>query len=252
MRFLKSWIRSLLKAAGYEISRTDSFGRDALRDVQTIFEGSPVEIVFDVGANTGQSAMEFVTRLHPRTIHCFEPSQDAFGDLSQLSKAHPQIKANRMALGETPGVKALHINAASVTNSLLPPASGSEVFQPEGAAVLLRTEETPVSTVDDYCKFEKIEFIDLLKIDTQGYDLRVIQGASEMLDQMRVAAVLVETIFVPLYARQSSFEEIYRALWQHGFKLVSLYQLNFNKDRYASWGDALFVQPAALKTRRRG
>ena len=251
MRFLKSWIRWLLRVAGYEVRRSDCFGQDALRDVQTIFGGSPVETVFDVGANTGQSAEEFVTRLRPRAIHCFEPSEEAFGKLREISKTWPQIKASRLALGETAGVKTLHINSASVTNSLLPPASGSDVFQPQGSVVPLKTEETAVSTVDDYCNSERIDFIDLLKIDTQGYDLRVIQGASRMLGQMRVAAVLVEIIFVPLYAGQPSFEEIYAALSQQGFKLVSLYQVNFTEDGYASWGDALFLQPAALKTRRR-
>jgi len=149
-----------------------------------------------------------------------------------------------------PGVQTLHVNSASVTNSLLPPGPGSEIFQPKGSAATLRTEAIKVSTVDEYCGSEKIDFIDLLKIDTQGYDLRVIQGANRMMGHCGIAAVLVEIIFVPLYAGQSSFEEIYRALSKHGFKFVSLYGVNFSEDRYASWADALFIQPDALKSRR--
>ena len=59
-----------------------------------------------------------------------------------------------------------------------------------------------VTTIDNYCRDYGIERIDILKSDTQGFDLEVLKGASRLLDQHRIHLVYVEIVFGKLYHKK--------------------------------------------------
>jgi hypothetical protein len=68
--------------------------------------------------------------------------------------------------------------------------------------------------------------IDLLKIDTQGFDLEVLRGAAEMLCRRAIDTLLVEVNFISLYKGQGSFGEVERFLAEKGYGLLTLYEVN--------------------------
>jgi FkbM family methyltransferase len=243
---VKALLRNAIRASGYEIARANRFGVKPLKDIRKIFGTQIPRTVFDVGANEGQTAIEFAKEFPGATIYSFEPFGNAFCELQRVAARLPQITPVQSALGQTIGSQTLFLNAASVTNSLLPNAPEAAIFQPEGMALPAGSTTVPVSTVDDYCRQHGIQWIDVLKTDTQGYDLSVLVGAEQLIAAQKVSAIFVELLFAPLYSGQSNFQDIYAHLWGRGFKLVNFYSVSWNEQNYASWCDGLFVHPDAL------
>jgi hypothetical protein len=88
----------------------------------------------------------------------------------------------------------------------------------------------------------KIDHIDILKSDTQGFDLEVLKGAQGVIGHGRVHLILIEINFAALYCGQPRFDEIYAWLSDRGFRLVSFYNACYMNHRIG-WCDALFVNP---------
>jgi hypothetical protein len=106
-------------------------------------------------------------------------------------------------------------------------------------------KKTPVlvTTLDQYCQEKGIHFINLLKIDTQGYDLEVLKGAKGLLQSNRIQLIFMEVNFANIYKGQAAFEDVLRYLADANIRLVSLYRF-YHKNNVAAWSDALFVNPA--------
>jgi hypothetical protein len=135
------------------------------------------------------------------------------------------------------------------TNSLLPMSTNATEFVGRAGAVEQRTIDVDVTTVDDFCRQEGIEGIDVLKADTQGYELNVLRGASDLMRRNRIGALVLETNFVPHYEGQALFPEIHSHLSDRGFQLVGLYQPSRSHVYSLNWCDALFILPAYVEPR---
>jgi FkbM family methyltransferase len=246
---MKALIRKFLRSQGYDICHVNQAGKNPFHDLRKIFGARKLKVVFDVGANEGQTAVECATTFPAATIHCFEPFDQAFESLVQASKPFINIKPVKAAVGEIPDTRTLFVNKFSPTNSLLQDSRESSAFVPEGLMANTGTVQVEMITLDDYCANTKIEFIDLLKMDVQGYEQRVLRGVRRMLEQEKVPAILTEVLFTPLYNDQTYFHDLYADLWQHGFRLTGLYNPALNEQHFLSWSDALFVHPRVLAGR---
>lgn len=145
--------------------------------------------VFDVGANVGQFSEMFTTGFSGElAVHCFEPSRAAFDRVSERFGRDPRFTIHRIGMSREPGAMKLHYDT---------PASGlasvyrrSLTHKPELQPSM--SEEIEVSTVDAYCEARGIERIDLLKIDTEGHELQVLEGATKQFADGRVDLVMFE------------------------------------------------------------
>jgi hypothetical protein len=79
-----------------------------------------------------------------------------------------------------------------------------------------------VKTIDDYCKKKKIKKINLLKIDTQGFEDKVLEGAKQMLASNRIEIIELELILGFAYERTLSFFDIEKHLNKYKYKLISI------------------------------
>ena len=102
-----------------------------------------------------------------------------------------------------------------------------------------RTTIVAVDTVDNYCIRNGIKKIDVLNIDTQGYDLEVLIGASTMLNE-RVDIIITELNFVHLYEGAATFDQIYKFLADRNFLLVGFYNTR-RVGKRLGWTDGLFI-----------
>jgi len=148
-----------------------------------------------------------------------------------------EVNIHPMALGSAKSVMELHTYAVNELNSLLPLSGGKQSPFEDVAATGTVTIE--VSTVDDVCARQGITRIDLLKIDTQGFDLEVLKGAAGLLAKGGVWHVLVELNFVNLYVGQSSPWAVQSLLSQVGFHVVDYYEKN-RHGKELGWCTALF------------
>jgi hypothetical protein len=97
-----------------------------------------------------------------------------------------------------------------------------------------------VETVDHFCEEHQIRRIDILKSDTEGYDLEVLNGARGMLQSGSVRLVYFEVNFADKFVGQGSFGQQYDLLETCGFRFVSFYEM-FRQNKVAAWADAVFV-----------
>ena len=224
---------------GWDVSRTTAFGKNPFLDIRKLATAVP-RLGFDVGANEGQTASELRLLFPEAKIYCFEPYETAFGALQKKLSADPKFSLQRIALGDRKGEATLYQNAQSVTNSLLPNAPEAHTSQPASYATPTGQSTVTVTTLDDFCRERTIFHLDFLKIDSQGYDLRILQGATNQLAEHRIAFIVVEMLFVPLYRGQGYFHEIYGFLTGFDYQLVGLYAIQRSPEGEILWCDALF------------
>lgn len=235
-------VRSVVRPLGLDIVRY-SVEDNHIDAIRTAAGSRAIRMVFDVGANVGQTALEFHHHFPQATIHSFEPFEEACGDLEQQTRGNANIVVHQVALGSADGVVTLYLNQASVTNSLLPNADQLAGYSPEGWTAPLGRTEVPIRRLDSFCQETGIDHIDVLKIDTQGYEARVLEGAGTMLAPDTIGAVYLEVLFVPMYQDQSNFHDVYSLLAGRGYKLYDLFEKVYDRQRGLRWANALFVPP---------
>jgi FkbM family methyltransferase len=222
-----SWYKRLLRPLGIELKRFD-FGLDVWADLNELFRQKPAKMVFDVGANRGQTSLQLATILPGAKIMAFEPNPNVFPDLQRNTAHLQQVTATRITL---------NITGSPLNTSLL------TYSREDGTDSIKQRVEVAMDTVDRFCAEHGIESIDLLKTDVQGYDLNVFKGARGLLEKGRIQAVFCEVIFHKIYDGQCSFEEMCTYLGNHGFRLSGFYDAIREDAFHVHWMDALFIRP---------
>lgn len=174
--------------------------------------------VIDVGANRGQFLLVAARRFPDATLLAFEPLA---GPRERLRRAMPRSRPVRLfelALSDRAGTATFHVSRADDSSSLLPISDAQVSTFPgtdEVAQVTVRT-----ARLDEVLSAEELIQPVLLKIDVQGGELGVLQGAAGVLTG--IATVLVECSFAELYEGQPTTDAVVRFLRGHGFGLHSV------------------------------
>jgi FkbM family methyltransferase len=173
-----------------------------------------VDTVLDVGANIGQYGNALRSSGFTGRIVSFEPLGDAYAQLAQRAAKDPAWTAERTAVGAEPGTLEIHVAANSHSSSLLPMNDTHVSAAPQSRIV--GSESVPVTTIADVAaRLAVLPERTLLKVDTQGYEKPVLDGAGELLAQF--AMVQLELSFVPLYDGQALYAELVTRLGELGF-----------------------------------
>ncbi len=192
--------------------------------------------IFDVGANEGQFAIGALATFPAATIWSYEPGAGAFARLGAVLGNHPRMRLARKALGREEGEATLHVTTADQSSSLLELHANHLEAYPEVRE--LRQETVQVSTLKN--EIERIlppEPV-LLKIDTQGFEMQVLQGAGEALGRIRW--IVLETATRPMYRDETLFSDISRWLGDRGFVFRGPLELHVNPAGRPCQFDVLF------------
>jgi FkbM family methyltransferase len=192
-----------------------------LSDVLRRLVGRDDGVVFDVGANRGQTTELYRVLFADSTIHAFEPQRDLFEDMQRRLGGLERIVLNRVALADRIGTATLHKTNKAETSSLLPLNADSAWAR----ALDMHAqghEEVATETLDHYCAAHGVDAIDLLKLDVQGYEPECLRGAAGLLAARRIRVLQVELTYHEIYARASSFSDVETMLTPHGYRLFSL------------------------------
>lgn len=161
-------------------------GIDVAYDIANSLPMYHTDIVFDVGANVGQSAKRYLGWFPRSHIYCFEPVRDTFHQLEDNLKGNDRIHCFQLALGSFKGKRKMVLQGTSDVFFL----SGQSKESPVNEDVM--TEDVDIVTLEEFCRVREINEINYLKIDTEGGDLEVLRGAENMLTEQRIDLVEVE------------------------------------------------------------
>jgi FkbM family methyltransferase len=214
---LKNTLRSLAEASGLEVRKTSVYTSQKLRH-HLLFSQLQIDLVVDVGANTGQFAHQCRAAGYKGEILSFEPSATAHAGLLRSAASDPLWNvANRMALGAADGEIEINIAANSYSSSILPMLDSHLSAAP--ASRYLLKEKVPLRRLDDVLlPFDRQPDRRIfLKLDVQGYEPQVLAGATQLL--AHTLAVQLEMSLVPLYQGELLMPEICAAMTGSGFEL---------------------------------
>ena len=215
---LKDTLRSLAEATGLEVRKTSVYTSQKLRH-QLLFSQLPIDLVLDVGANTGQFVHQCRAAGYKGKIISFEPSASAHAGLLQSAAAdHLWTVADRMALGATTGEVEINIAANSYSSSILPMLDSHLAAAPHSA--YLQKEKIPLRRLDDIVPATAPGRYIFLKLDVQGYESQVLAGATHLLNH--TLAVQLEMSLLPLYEGEALMPQMHAALTAKGFDLWDL------------------------------
>lgn len=180
----------------------------------------PVDLYLDVGANTGQTGARLRQAGYGGRIVSFEPIAACFAQLAEKAAQDPQWEAHRTALGAEEGQARIGVSRNLVSSSLL--EATEELIGIHEPIRYERHEEVPRARLDRILPRiagpgETVH----LKIDTQGYERFVIEGAAGVLD--RIASVRMEVAVRQIYRGEMTFAEAIGMMRDRDYVLVGLW-----------------------------
>jgi len=201
-----------------------------------------IDCIFDVGANVGQYHDFLRDDVdYSGLIISFEPDPDNFKKLNELKKADDKWVIFDYALGNEKKSLDFHIMRSNDFNSFLEPDNSETCYFKDGNSIektikiqTVRLDEIIIDIKKKY-SFENM----FLKLDTQGFDLKVFEGAFGCLDQIR--GVQTEVSFVPIYKNMPSFDASLQLFKSKGFEVSGLYSLSEARFPYAVEFDCIFL-----------
>jgi FkbM family methyltransferase len=222
MGFVKKSVRSILRNVfGLDVFLAKHLPPWAVQvaviDLGYSLRQFKIDLVLDVGANRGQFGTDIRQGGYMGKIVSFEPLSQAHRELLSASAADSMWEAYpRCALGDHNGEVEINIAGNSQSSSILPMLEAHRSAAPESAYE--GKEIVPIKTLDavagQYLKDARSPF---LKIDTQGFEWQVLDGARHTLPHIK--GILAELSLVPLYDGQHLWREVIDRLEAEGFTL---------------------------------
>jgi len=198
---LKAAVRKAANALGYDIVGYD--GNSPRRRLAELLTRHGISVILDVGANEGHFGWDMRELGYRGRIVSFEPMGEAFERLAHASAGDADWKVVHCGLGDRDEERTMNIAANSQSSSLLPMLEEHRQAAPE--SIYRAEEKVSVRRLDgvfaDHCRPDDRVF---LKIDTQGFERQVLEGAGATLRQ--AALLQLECSLVPLYEGADTIE----------------------------------------------
>lgn len=214
--FIREFIKRLLKVNGVIIKRHPEM--DVKRRMQLINQKN-INSIIDVGANIGQYATLMREYGYKGKILSFEPLLDAHEKLSKSAGNDPLWEAYNYALGDKNEKAFINVAGNSFSSSILDMLDITHENAPELKYV--DKQEITIKKLDEI--FEELcdtKSSTMLKIDVQGFEKEVLEGARESLRHIDI--IQLEMAVIPLYKDEMTLCDMITYLKGLNFELFSL------------------------------
>lgn len=240
---MKRFLQRMANAFGYECRRISTGDEeDPFVFAQRLVHASQPVLV-DVGAHHGQTATRLRELFPSAAIHCFEPFPDSFALLERATAADSRVRRHRLCLSDRTGTATMKCNASTATNSLLETDRRASATWGEGLLDTSDRIEVSMTTLDAFCADQSINRVDLLKIDTQGAEYSVLEGAAGMLSRRAVDVLVFELITAPTYEQQRLPSEYFSLLEAHGYAFSGVFSPMYRRGLLAQCDVAFTARP---------
>jgi FkbM family methyltransferase len=211
-------LNSLIRSLGFELARYNKGTSGALRR-NSILEKFGVDLILDVGANTGIYGKESRASGYQGQIVSFEPLAEAFAKLLKNTEGDAKWNVHNFALGFEDKKQMINVSANSHSSSILDILDTHT--KAESSASYVDKQEIQVCTLDSIFNTIKGAAKEIyLKIDTQGFELNVLRGAIHSLPSINT--IQLEMSLRPLYAGQPLYAELMDFLHAQGYMMIDI------------------------------
>jgi FkbM family methyltransferase len=212
--------RESVHRTGFDVSRYRP-ELDGKRNFMNQLKTHQVDVILDVGANSGQYAIGLRAANFKGRIVSFEPLSRPFFRLERNASQDPLWDCRQCALGDSDGTISINVAGnAGESSSVLPMLkSHQEAFPP---ANYVGTEEVPIHRLDSVAS-EILQPTDVafLKVDVQGFEKQVLAGSKSTVSD-RCVGMQLELSFLPLYEGGMLVREALDLVYSLGFSLTGL------------------------------
>lgn len=196
-------------------------------------------VAFDVGAARG-GWTEIALSAEPNlVVHCFEPTSRRFKILTEKGFGSRAL-LNNFGLGDKPTETKIFYNASGGSNSLFPQRYNGQDYEASDV------ETVKISTIDDYCRENRVEYIDFIKMDIEGYEPAAIRGAERMLRAGKIGVIQFEYSYVYLdagaslmqlmkYVRDVNPAYEFNKIYPDGVRPVTAYDHTLDNFKTQNW-----------------
>jgi FkbM family methyltransferase len=221
----------------YGIMKYVPQGFDLFYDLKKIHPDYYPSVVFDVGANIGQTVLKWNKFFPKATYHCFEPVKGTFDTLKRNTTSLTNVTYHHCALGAETKKETITLFEDSRMNTLQ-----ESKGDPDRK---LGIEEIKIFRVDEICEAHGIKKIDFMKIDTEGFDIEVLKGSQSMLKNFGISFIQVEAGMNPYNTRHAPFHKIEEFLASYGYVLFGIYgqHLEWNGTKRLRMSNPVFISP---------
>ena len=210
------FLNTIIKNFGIQLLRYPDMD---IRRRMKLFEHFKINKIFDVGANVGNYAISLRKFGYTGEIISFEPLSEIFTILKNNSEGDKKWRIENIALGDVDGETIINIAGNNDSSSLLGMLPAHTESAPE--AQYVGTEKIRINKLDTiFNNFTKDNDNIFLKIDTQGFEKNVIDGAEDSLNKIR--GIQIEMSLVHLYQGDFIYTEMINILKSKGFDLYSI------------------------------
>jgi len=199
---------------------------------------SGLQIIFDVGANIGIWSIEAHKIFLNSSIYSFEPMPEVFARLQENVAGRGDIHIFNFALAKEKGTLSFNYYPNEILfSSIYSHHKGSE------------SKTIQVNTIDgdSFCKENKIQVIDFLKLDVEGSEHLVLEGFKQMLTSQKIKVIQFEYGVLSI---QSKFllQDFYNLFYQYGYTLGKIYPNHIDFTKY-DWTLENFIGPNYIAVR---
>ncbi len=168
-------------------------------------------VVLDIGANIGVT-IDMWKRAWPNsTVFAYEPTKSTYEQLKKRCRKYSRVTCVQKGISNSVGKMRISIQESSTWNRIV----GTEY---DG-----NTEEVTVSTIDAECDANGLDSIDLLKIDVEGHEFAVLQGAKNTLLDRRIGLIYIELASDHAKSYHEKFSRVDPLLRDYGFATLAMY-----------------------------
>jgi FkbM family methyltransferase len=215
---MKNTIKSILRKSGYSIVPYDEYENKLEKVRYNWLINQNINTILDIGASFGQYARKARKRFPGAHIISFEALPDSFQKLNETFKEDKNFQCFNLALSNFTGKTVFRKSSNSGASSLLEMDDLHKTNYKESKDIV--EIEVKCDTLDNILKGQKLQKNILMKLDVQGAEKMVLEGAKETLKNVQV--IFSEVNFNTLYKGNVLFNDLVQFLYEQGFRVEGI------------------------------
>jgi FkbM family methyltransferase len=240
---VKELVRKVAQRWGYEIQAYNFLRSHEVRRIKFLNDQN-ISLVLDVGANEGQYGTSLRRLGYDGRIISFEPVKSVFQTLERVSQSDLNWMARNAALGDFDGYAEINISDFSQVSSILSATGLAGTNYWKGQTQEKITVQR-LDTLKDEVELSRHRI--WLKIDTQGFEEKVLLGAKNALEVGNILFLEVELSIRQFYGEEKLFPEMLEYILSLGFELISMCPVHVDAARgYVLQYDCIFIKKTIL------